>query len=416
VKNPFADSPEGKASSASVRLPANVAALGVVSLLMASSSQMTHSLLPLYLVSVMGASTAMVGLIEGLAEATNSILRAFAGAISDWMGRRKPLVVLGYGLSACVKPVFPLASDVWTILLARIFDRTGKGIRDAPRDALLADQVPAKTRGAGYGLRLSFFTIGSCIGPLLAVGLMSASDRNFRLVFWVAIFPAVLSVLVLIVKVEEAPNSHANTAKRFSAHQLRRLPIAFWWVVGIGCVIALSRFSQAFLLLKAKDVGVSTAFVPAFLALMSLVYGLAAYPFGILADHVDRRLQLGVGIVVLVACHLVLGGASSSAVVVIGAVLWGLQLGIIDGLLAASVADTAPDDLRGTAFGAYYLLIGVASLAASAMAGVLWGIGGASSTFSAGAVLAGLAMLLLIAGRSLIPIGEARQIQATPSP
>lgn len=410
-----AETRQGAVQSDATRLPPNVTALGVVSLLMAASSQMTHSLLPLYLVSVMGASTAMIGLIEGLAEATNSFLRACSGAISDWMGRRKPLVVLGYGLSACVKPVFPLASDVGTILLARIFDRTGKGIRDAPRDALLADQVPRKVRGSGFGLRISFFTIGSCIGPLLAVGLMAASDGNFRLVFWVAVIPAVLSVLVLITKVAEPPYIHANSNARFSANQLRRLPIAFWWVVGVGCVIALSQFSQAFLLLKAKDVGVGTASVPVFLALMSLVHGIAAYPFGVLADHVDRRLQLGAGILVLVGCHLILGAATSSALVAVGAVLWGLQLGIIDGLLAASIADVAPDDLRGTAFGTYYLLIGIASLAASAMAGTLWGIGGAPATFSAGAAFAGLAALLLFAGRSLVPIGRPHQRQMSPA-
>lgn len=412
MTDPAAKTRSGESRSQVIPLPANVVALGVVSLLMAASSQMTHSLLPLYLVSVMGASTAMVGLIEGLAEATNSFLRAFSGAISDRMGRRKPLVVLGYGLSACVKPVFPMASDIGTILLARIFDRTGKGIRDAPRDALLADQVPRKIRGTGFGLRISFFTIGSCLGPLLAVGLMAASERNFRLVFWLAVVPAVLSVLVLIMKVKEAPNAHANSAVRFSVHQLRRLPIPFWWVVGVGCVIALSRFSQAFLLLKAKDVGVGTAYVPVFLALMSLVYGISAYPFGVLADHIDRRLQLGAGLLVLIGCHLMLGGATSSAVVALGAVLWGLQLGIIDGLLAASVADSAPDDQRGTAFGAYYFLIGIASLTASAMAGLMWSAAGAAATFSVGAALAGLAMLLLIVGRSLVPIGQPRQEQA----
>jgi MFS family permease len=408
VSNHAAETRRGAAPFDTARLPANVAALGMVSLLMAASSQMTHSLLPLYLVSVMGASTAMVGLIEGLAEATNSFLRAFSGAMSDRLGRRKPLVVLGYGLSACVKTVFPLASDTGTILLARIFDRTGKGIRDAPRDALLTDQVPCKVRGSGFGLRISLFTIGSCIGPLLAVCLMAASDRSFRLVFWVAVIPAVLSVLVLVIKVEEAPSAPANSNAGFSVRQLRRLPIAFWWVAGLGCVLAFSRFSQAFLLLKAKDVGVGASLVPLFLALMSLVYGVAAYPFGILADHVDRRLQLGVGILMLIGCYLVLGAATSSALVVVGAILWGLQHGIIDGLLAASVADSAPDDLRGTAFGAYFLLIGIASLSGSAMAGVLWEIGGALATFSAGAALASLAVLVLIVGRSLVPMGRSK--------
>lgn len=403
MTKPASDTRDSEARLHAGRLPANVAALGVVSLLMAASSQMTHSLLPLYLVTVMGASTAMVGLIEGLAEATNSFLRAFSGAISDRMGRRKPLVVLGYGVSACVKPVFPMADDVATILVARIFDRTGKGIRDAPRDALLADQVPAKVRGSGFGLRISLFTIGSCLGPLLAAALMAASDRDFRLVFWIAVIPALLSVLVLVSRVEEKSNAHAGARPRFSWRAIQRLPPAYWWVVGIGCAIALSRFSQAFLLLRAKDAGIDMAFVPVLLALMSLAYGIAAYPFGVLSDYVDRRLQLGAGVVALFCCHVVLAGGSSPMLVVVGALLWGLQLGIIEGLLAASVADSAPDELRGTGFGVYYLLIGTASLAASSAAGAVWAAAGAQTAFSVGAALAILALLLIATGRSWTP-------------
>ena len=389
--------------AAAGRLPPNVLALGLVSLLMALSSQMTNSLLPVFLVTAMGASIATVGLIEGLAEATNSFLRAFSGAISDAIGRRKPLVVFGYGLSACVKPVFPMAGDVATILIARLFDRTGKGIRDAPRDALLADQVASKVRGAGFGMRLSLFTIGSCLGPLLAAAIMLASSHDFRLVFWIAVIPAFLSVLLLAARVKEHTDPAATARPPMNVRHFARLPAAFWWVVGIGCMIALSRFSQAFLLLKARDVGANMALVPVYLALMGLVYGITAYPFGMLADRIDRRLQLGIGGATLVACHLTLAGAQTDYLVAIGAVLWGLQLGIIDGLLGASVADAAPLDLRGTAFGVYYFVIGIASLAASALAGTLWGVGGAWVTFTVGAALASFAVFSVYVGRSKLP-------------
>ena len=378
------------------RLPRNVVALGVVSLLMGMSSQMTHSLLPLFLVTVLGASTVSVGVIEGIAAATDSIARVFSGTLSDWLGRRKPLVVLGYGLAALSKPLFPLAGDVATVLAARFIDRTGKGIRDAPRDALLADQLPPTVRGSGFGLRLTLFTIGSVVGPLAATGVMVASGGDFRLVFWVAVVPAFLSVAVLVAAVKEPPNDRVNLARRFSLRELGRLPALFWWIVSITAVLEVARFSQAFLLLKAKEVGVETAMVPTFLVLMSAVYGLTAYPCGILADHVNRRLQLGIGVITLMACHLVLAVAESMWMTAFGAVLWGLQMGMIQGLLAASVADAAPEHLRGTAFGIFYFVDGVASLIASSGAGLLWVLGGSGLTFGVGAALAAAVALMLV--------------------
>jgi MFS family permease len=383
-------------------LPRNVTALGMVSLLMAGSSQMTHSLLPLFLVSVMGASITIVGLIEGLAEATNSFLRAFSGGVSDRIGRRKPLVVLGYGLSALVKPVFPMAGDVTTILLARLLDRTGKGIRDAPRDALLADQIPDYIRGSGFGLRISLFTIGSFLGPIIAAAVMAQSGNDFRLVFWIAVLPALLSVLVLVWMVEESSLHQPPGTSRPDWKGFARLPTTFWWIAGIGCLIALSRFSQAFLLLKAKDVGVATAFVPLYLALVALVYGMTAYPFGKLSDRADRRIQLAIGLVVLGTCHLLMAMGGSGSLVVIGAILWGLQLGIIDGLMGASVADAAPPELRGTAFGVYHLSVGVSSLLSSTLAGALWVVGGAALTFGIGAGFALITVVVLLAARSTL--------------
>jgi MFS family permease len=379
-------------------LPRNVVALGAVSLLMGTSSQMIHGLLPLFLVVALGASTASVGLIEGIAEATNSFMRVFSGALSDRQRRRKPLVILGYGLAALAKPLFPLAGDVATVLAARFLDRAGKGIRDAPRDALLADQLSPRARGSGFGLRIALFTIGSVVGPLAATGLMLASGGDFRLVFWCAVIPAVACVVVLIVAVKEAPGGGANGPQRLSVRDFRRLPAIFWWLVALTALLELTRFSQAFLLLKARDVGVAVTWVPAFLVLMSAVYGLTAYPFGVLSDHGNRRWQLCAGVVALVCCHVVLAAAGSAWITAFGAMLWGLQMGLTQGLVAATIADAAPDDLRGTAFGVYYLADGVASLLASTGAGMLWSAGGPALAFGVGAAIAALVALLIAFG------------------
>ncbi|MGZ5230138.1 MAG: MFS transporter [Burkholderiales bacterium] len=377
-------------------LPRNVVALGLVSLFMGVSSQMTHSLLPVFLVTVLGTSVASVGIIEGIAEATNSLAKVLSGALSDWLGRRKPIVVLGYGLAALSKPLFPLAGDAATVLVARFIDRTGKGIRDAPRDALLADQLPSNARGSGFGLRLTLFTIGSVVGPLAATSVMVGSWGDFRLVFWLAVIPAFLSVAVLILAVKEPANARDIAKQRFSLRDLGRLPALFWWIVAITAMLELARFSQAFLLLKAKEVGVEAALIPIFLMLMGAVYGLTAYPCGILADRVNRRLQLGIGAVILLTGHLVLATADTIWMAAIGASLWGFQMGVTQGLVAAIVADAAPERLRGTAFGIYYLVDGVVSLLASSGAGVLWMTGGSGLTFSVGAALAAAVLLMLV--------------------
>jgi len=388
-------------------LPRNVVALGVVSLLMGTSSQMIHSLLPLFLVTVLGVSTVSVGIIEGIAEATNAFAKLFSGTLSDRLGRRKPLVVLGYGVAALSKPLFPMAGDAVTVLAARFIDRTGKGIRDAPRDALLADELPPSVRGAGFGLRIALFTIGSVLGPLFAGGILFATG-DYGLVFWVAAVPALLCVVVLVLAVQEPASARAIGRRPLAWRDVTRLPGIFWWLVGITALLELTRLSQAFLLLKARDVGVEATWVPAFLILMSAVYGLAAYPCGILADHANRRRQLCAGVGVLACCHVTLAIADTVWTSALGAVLWGLQLGMTQGLVAATIADAAPDHLRGTAFGIYYLVDGVASFLASAGAGLLWSVGGASLAFGTGAALAGVVALMVLAG----PLPEASSERA----
>jgi MFS family permease len=367
-------------------------------MLTAMSSAMIQGLLPVFLVRVLGASMASVGLIEGLAEAANSFVKIFSGALSDWIGRRKPLVVFGYALSATVKTLFPIAEAVSTVLAARVIDRLGKGIRDAPRDALLADITVPEIRGSGFGLRLALAIAGFVLGPLIAVALMRLSGNDFRLVFWVALAPAYLSIIVLLLAVKELPFAFDADQRRFAIRrkELAALSAQFWWVIAIASILSLARFSQAFIVLKADDVGLEAAYLPIMLAAMYLVYSTTAYPCGVLADHVDRRLQLGIGAVVLIGADVVLAAAGDIWLTVLGAALWGLQMGVTQGLLGAIVADAAPGHLRGVAFGFYDVANGVATLAASVGAGMLWTLAGPAAAFGTGACVAAAAMLMLI--------------------
>jgi MFS family permease len=391
----------GKTSSVTWRdVPATVWTLGFVSLLMDVSSELIHSLLPVFLTTVVGASTVTVGLIEGIAEATAAVAKVFSGALSDRIGKRKLLVGIGYGLAAVTKPVFPLASTAWEVLAARFVDRIGKGIRDAPRDALIADVTPPTIRGASYGIRQALDTVGGFAGPLLAVALMALYADDFRAVFWWALLPAALAVLLIVVGVRETDGTKA-TAKRgwpIRKAELKRMSPAFWMVIAIGVVFTLARFSQAFLVLKAQAEGLALALIPLVFVWMNLVYALAATPAGILSDRLGRANVLLCGLGALVLADLALAFVPGLGGVIIGVGLWGLYLGFSQGLLSALVADTAPEDLRGTAFGLFNLVTGAALLIASIVAGWLWYDFGPTATFSTGAVLSGLAMLIMAFG------------------
>jgi MFS family permease len=376
------------------RLPPGIWALGFVSLLMDISSEMIHSLLPLFMVGVLGASALTVGLIEGVAEATALIVKVFSGAISDYLGKRKALAVLGYAMGALSKPLFALAPSMGWVLTARFVDRMGKGIRGAPRDALVADIAPPEMRGAAFGLRQSLDTVGAFLGPLLGVGLMLLWAHDFRAVFWVAVVPGLLAVALLVLGVQE-PAKHEGEPRRnpVQRENLKRLRGAYWWVVAVGAVFTLARFSEAFLVLRAEQTGIALAWVPLVMVAMNLVYAATAYPFGQLSDRMSHRALLGWGLVVLVAADLVLASGHHWSRVLLGVVLWGVHMGMTQGLLAAMVADTAPPDLRGTAFGFFNLVSGVAMLVASVLAGWLWDRHGPAFTFYAGAVFCGLALL-----------------------
>jgi MFS family permease len=378
------------------RLPASIWALGFVSLLMDVSSEMIHSLLPVFLVTGLGASMLVVGLIEGAAEATALIVKVFSGAWSDWLGRRKSLAVLGYGLGAASKPLFALATTSGLVLGARLIDRIGKGIRGAPRDALVADLVPPEMRGAGYGLRQSLDTVGAFLGPLIAIALMLLWANDFQAVFWVAVIPAVLSVALLAFGVRE-PERPAGTPRvnPIRRENLRQLRSACWWIVGIGALFTLARFSEAFLVLRAQQGGLSIAWAPLVLIFMNVVYSAGAYPFGRLADRMSHRKLLALGLVVRALADLALAAADRGPLLWAGIALWGLHMALTQGLLATMVADTAPPALRGTAFGVFNLASGVAMLVASGLAGLLWDRMGAASTFLAGAAVSLLALAVL---------------------
>lgn len=383
--------------SAPQRLPAAIWALGFVSLLMDVSSEMIHSLLPVFMVTVLGTSVWAVGLIEGFAEAMALIVKVFSGVLSDYWGKRKPLALLGYGLGAASKPLFALANSTGLVLLARLIDRTGKGLRGAPRDALVADLAPPGMRGAAFGLRQALDTVGAFLGPLLAMGLMLLWANDFRAIFWLAVLPGALSVALLLFGVREPEPVRAAEARRnpISRDNLKRLSAPYWRVVAIGAVFTLARFSEAFLLLRALQGGLPVAYTPLVLIGMNLVYALGAYPFGKLSDRVSHSTLLAWGLAALVAADAMLAYSNHGASIWAGIALWGLHMAMTQGLLASMVADTAPPDLRGTAFGFFNLVSGLAMLLASTLAGVLWSQLGAATTFVAGAgfSLATLALL-----------------------
>ena len=369
------------------------------------SSELVHSLLPVFMVTVLGASALTVGLIEGAAEATALIVKVFSGTLSDYFGRRKPLTVLGYGMAAVAKPLFALATTAGLVLAARLFDRIGKGIRGAPRDALIADITPPAVRGAAFGLRQALDTVGAFVGPLLAIGLMVLWANDFRAVFWVAVIPAVLSVALLLFGVQEpAAPARKRGMNPLTRENLRRLSRRYWWVVAIGAVFTLARFSEAFLILRAQQGGLPIALAPLVLVVMNVVYALAAYPFGKLSDRSRHAPLLGAGLLVLLLADGVLAYSDHWTWVGAGVALWGLHMAMTQGLLAAMVANAAPAELRGTAFGLFNLVSGVAMVVASGLAGLLWDQLGASFTYLAGGAFCMLALLTIAAS----PVARVR--------
>ena len=383
-------------------LPIGIWAMGIGSMFMDISSELIHSLLPVFMTTVLGASVITVGVIEGVAEATAAITKVFSGALSDYLGKRKFLMILGYGLAAFTKPIFPLATTIGCVFGARFVDRIGKGIRGAPRDALVADITPPRLRGAAYGLRQALDSIGAFVGPLLAVVFMIWFANDIKAVMWVAVVPAFIAVALLVIYVREPESKHTESRGKtpLTLADARQLPSRYWLVVSLGGVFTLARFSEAFLVLRAQDVGIALGYVPLVMIAMNVAYAAFAYPAGIAADRISSRALLLLGLALLIVADLVLAVAASPLLVLAGSVLWGLHMAFTQGLLSKLVADTAPAQLRGTAFGLFNLVSGIALLLASVIAGALWSAFGAPATFLAGAAFAAATALGLLAYRA----------------
>lgn len=390
--------PQRKKASPWRGLPAGIWALGLVSMLMDISSEMIHALLPIYLTVGLGASALAVGVIEGIAEATAAMTKVFSGALSDRIGRRKELAAIGYGLAAVTKPVFPLAPTLGWVVAARFIDRVGKGIRGAPRDALVADLAPEGRRGAAFGLRQSLDTLGAFIGPLLAIALMWAFANDFRSVFWVAVIPAFAALALILFAVKEPPRPEGlrKVPNPLSRTELHLLGGMYWAVVAVAATLTLARFSEAFLILRAEEVGLPLMLIPLVLVGMNAVYALSAWPAGVLSDRMSSPTLLMAGLGLLIAADLALALAPGFAGLGLGIALWGLHMGLTQGLLAALVAEAVPAELRGTAYGMFNLITGVALLLASMIAGGLWQWIGSGATFLAGSGFAALALLGLM--------------------
>jgi len=380
-----------------LHIPRGVWVLGFVSLLMDTSSEMIYALLPLFLIGSLGTSVFVVGLIEGVAEGTAQLVKLFSGALSDWFRRRKELAVCGYGLSALSKILFALASTAGVVFIARIIDRVGKGIRGAPRDALVTDMTPVEIRGAAFGLRQALDTVGAFLGPLIAVALMLAWTDQLQSIFWVAAIPGVLAVTLLFFGLDEPRQQSASKRSHpIRWKSIRQLGRDYWWVVFIGIAFTLARFSEAFLVILAMQTGIRPAFIPLVMVIMSFVYAITAYPFGKLSDRLSHGKLLAFGLLVLISADIVLATSSELVFLFMGIVLWGIHMGMTEGLLSVMISRTAPEDLRGTAFGFFGLLRGLMTILASIIAGTLWEYSGAMTTFLAGAVFACLALVILI--------------------
>ncbi len=379
-------------------IPRSIWALGFVSLFMDMSSELVHSLLPVFMVTVLSASMTSVGIIEGIAEATALITKVFSGAISDYIGKRKILTVIGYGLAALTKPFFPIANTLSLVLFARFTDRIGKGIRGAPRDALIGEIAPQEIRGACYGLRQTMDTIGAFLGPLLAIFLMWIMADDIRSVLWIAVIPAFISVAILVMAVHEPEKvkNQKKSAKPIIWHEIKTLKPIYWNLVGIASVLGLARFSEAFLIIKAQSSGLPLFLIPVVLVVMNVVYAATSYPAGVISDRVNRKIVLLIGIIFLIAADIFLATADNFLKLWLGIIFWGLHMGFSQGLFAAMIADESPDHLRGTAFGIFNLASGLLMLIASVLAGVLWDQYGSGITFITGAVFSAVAFFWLL--------------------
>lgn len=378
-----------------IKIPRTVWVLGFVSLLMDISSEMIHALLPLFMAGALGASAIWIGLVEGIGEGTALIAKVFSGVVADRFGHKKHLVFAGYFLGVVSKPVFALAGCMPVVLAARFFDRIGKGLRGAPRDAIVADVTDESIRGAAYGLRQSLDAAGAFVGPLIATLLLLLWTEDLRSIFWIALIPGAACLLLILIGVEDNVTETKNT-KRIEWNEIGSVMTpAFRQLVILGTLFSLARFSNAFIVLKAADIGIDQAWIPMIIVLMHIAFSLSSYPFGMLADRLNPMRLLALGMVLLALSDLLFAFAANTAVLILGVVLFGMHLGATQGIFSAIVSEVAVSHLRATAFGVFNFFSGIALLVSGLVAGGLWELFGAQYCFAGGVVFAVLTLVLI---------------------
>jgi MFS family permease len=376
-------------------LPRTVWVLGFVSLLTDLSSEIYHALLPAFITVTLALPAVALGAIDGIAEATASFAKLVSGRLSDRSMRRKPWILGGYGLAAAAKPLFAVATNAWMVMVARFSDRVGKGIRGAPRDAMIADETPPAIRGRAFGLRQGLDTVGALLAPIVAVALMFAFSDDIRTVFWVAMIPAVAAVILILVALREPEVHSAPRQPQALLAGFRDINRQTRRVLAVAFLVMLARFSEGFLILRGIDIGLSPAVSPLVMVVFSLGFLALAYPAGALSDSTNPRSILVGGIAVLIAGNLILAQDWGVAGLITGVLLWGAHMALTQGILARMIADSAPPQLRATSFGAFYFVTGIATLLASVAAGLIWDREGAPATFIASAAVAAVAWAML---------------------
>lgn len=394
-------------SSRPPHLPRNVWILGLVSLLMDLSSEIYHALLPVFVTVTLGLPAVALGAIDGIAEATANMAKLVSGRLSDRNMRRKPWIMAGYGLAALSKPLFPIAAGAAELMGARFADRVGKGIRGSPRDAMIADETPPEIRGRAFGLRQSLDTAGALLAPAVAIGLMWLLMNDVRAVYWIAIVPAFLSFLLAWLALREPATKQPMSKPAPFFRGFRDLDRATRRLLAVGFLFTLARFSESFLILKGIEVGLNETFSPLTLVLFNLSYTVLAYPAGSLSDHMSPRSILMVGMGVLIVADLILAQTMGYAGLAVGVMLWGAHMALTQGIFSRMIADSAPDHLRATSFGAFWFVTGIATLLASLAAGLLWDRDGSGATFLMGAGAAAVALAMLSLLRDDRPKGTA---------
>jgi MFS family permease len=371
----------------------NIFSAGLASFFMDISSEMIYPLVPLFLANVLGVNKSVIGLIEGIAEATASLLKVFSGWFSDRINNRKWLMAGGYGISTLSRPLIAIASGWLLILFSRFVDRLGKGIRTAPRDAIIAESADKNNLARAFSFHRAMDTMGAVVGPAIALLLLGYFDNNYRLVFWVSMVPGVLAVLMIILFIREKKRDTSTLAAR-PRLTLRHFDWKVRFFILIATLFALGNSSDAFLILRAQQVGIATALVPAVYLTFNLVYSLAAVPAGIAADRFGRKRIILLGFLLFSGLYYGFGAMETPGTIWLLFILYGLFMGLTEGIQKAFLATIIPTEFKATAFGAYATFVGLAAFPASLIAGWLWDHVSPAATFYYGSATAGLAALL----------------------